>query len=46
MGLFGTAEGWGMGGWVQGIKAPLAKICHANPTMMKYDTVIPNLKNI
>ena len=41
MGLFGAAHGWGMGQ-----KAPLLKICHTYPTMMKLDTVIPYLKEI
>ena len=29
-----------------GKKAPLPKICHTYPTMMKLDTVIPHLKKI
>ena len=40
MGLFGAAHD-GRGG---GKKAPLSKICHTYPTLMKLDTVIPYLK--
>ena len=44
MGLFGAAHGWG------GKKAPLPKICHTYPTMMKLgnDYTLPteDLKNI
>ena len=40
MGFFGAAHGWG------GKKAPLPKICHTYPTMMKLGTVIPYLKKI
>ena len=43
MGVFGAAHGWGGGG---GKKAPLPKICHTYPTMMKLGTVIPYLKKI
>ena len=35
MGLFGAAHGWG------DKKSPFPKICHAYPTRMKLDTVIP-----
>ena len=37
MGIFGTAHGW---------EAPLPKICHTYPAMMKVGTVIPYLKKI
>ena len=37
MGIFGTAHGW---------EAPLPKICHIYPAMMKVGTVIPYLKKI
>ena len=41
MGFFGAAHGWG------GVfLPPLPKICHTYPTMMKLDTVIPDLKKI
>ena len=40
MGFFGTAYGWG------GKKAPLSKICHTYPTMMKPGIVIPYPKKI
>ena len=36
MGIFGAAHGW----------APLPKICHTYPTMMKLGRVIPYLKKI
>ena len=36
MGFFGAADGWG-----GGKKAPLPKICHTYPTMMKIVIVIP-----
>ena len=39
MGFFGAAHGRG-----GGQKAPLPKICHTFPTMMKLGTVIPYLK--
>ena len=42
MGIFGDAHGWGGGGK----KAPLPKIYHTYPTMMKLGTVIPYLKKI
>ena len=42
VGLFGVAHVW----WGRGKKAPLPKICHAYPTMMKLGTVIPLLKKI
>ena len=35
-----------MGEGEGGKKAPLAKICHTYPTMMKLDTVIPYVKKI
>ena len=39
MGLFRAAHGWG------GRKeAPLPKICHTYPTMMKFGIAIPYLK--
>ena len=41
MGIFGAAHEWG-----GGKKAPLPKICHVYPTMMKLGTVIPYLKKI
>ena len=41
MGFFGAARGWG-GGFL----APLPKIRHTNPTMMKFGTVIPYLRKI
>ena len=41
MGIFGAAHGW----WGDK-KAPLPKICHTYPTMMKLGTVIPYLKKI
>ena len=41
MGFFGDVHRWGL---VQ--KGPLSKICHAYPTMMKIDTVLPYLKKI
>ena len=37
MGLFGAAYGWGME--VGGKKAPVSKICHTYPAMMKLATV-------
>ena len=37
MGFFGAADGWEGGPK----NAPLPKICHTYPTMMKLDTVIP-----
>ena len=43
MGFFGAALGWGWGG---AKKAPLPKICHTYPTMMKLCTIIPYLKKI
>ena len=43
IGFFGAGHGWGGGG---GKKAPLPKICHTYPTMMKLGTVIPYLKKI
>ena len=42
IGLFGADHGLG-GGCT---KAPLPKICHTYPTMMKLSTVIPFLKGI
>ena len=44
MGFSGAAHGSGGGGW--GKKAPLPKICHTYPTMMKLDLVIPYPKKI
>ena len=41
MGIFGAGHGW-----EGGKKAPLPKICHTHPTMMKFSTVIPYLKRI
>ena len=41
MGFFGAAHGWG-----GGKKAPLHKICHTYPTMMKLGRVIPQPKEI
>ena len=43
MGIFGAAHRWGGRG---GQKAPLPKICHTYPTIMKFGTVIPYLKKI
>ena len=40
-GLFRGCHGWGRGN-----KAPLPKICHTYPTMMKLCTVIPYPKKI
>ena len=45
MDFFGAAQGWCVGAGV-GKKAPLHKICHTNPTMMKLSTIIPCLKKI
>ena len=42
MGIFGAAHGWRG----EAKKAPLLKICHTYPTMMKLGTVIPYLKKI
>ena len=42
MGIFGAAHGWERGAK----KAPLPKICHTYPTMMKLGTVIPYPKKI
>ena len=39
MGFFGAADGWG-GGFL----APVSKICHTHPAMMKLGTVIPYLR--
>ena len=44
MGFFGADHGWG--GTGRGKKAPLPKICHKYPKMMKRGTVIPYLKKI
>ena len=41
MGFFGAAHGWD-----GAQKAPLPKICHTYPAMMKLSTVIPYLKKI
>ena len=41
MGLFGAAHGWG-----GAKKAPLPKICHTYPIMMKLGILIPYLTNI
>ena len=41
MGLFGAAQRW-----EGSIKAPLAKICHIYPALMKLGTVTPYLKRI
>ena len=43
MGFFGAAHGWG---GRRGKMAPLPKICHTYPTVMKRGTVIPYLKKI
>ena len=40
MGLFEAAHGWGSQ------RAPLPKICHTCPTIMKPGTVIPYLRKI
>ena len=40
MGLFEAAHGWGSQ------RAPLPKICHTYPTIMKPGTVIPYLRKI
>ena len=40
MGFFGAARGWG------GKKAPLPKICHTYPTMMKLGKVLPYRKKM
>ena len=40
MGIFGAAHGWGSQ------KAPLPKICHTYPKMMKLGTVIPYLRKV
>ena len=40
MGIFGAAHGRGSK------RPPLPKICHTYPTMMKFGTVIPYLKEI
>ena len=42
MGFFGAAHGTEGGGQ----KAPLPKICHTFPTMMKLGTITPYLKKI
>ena len=42
MGFFGAAHGWGLGPR----RAPLPKICHTFPTVMKRGTVIPYPKKI
>ena len=42
MGILGAAHGWGGGAK----KAPLPKICHTYPTMIKLGKVIPDLKKI
>ena len=41
MGFFGATQGWG-----SAKKAPLSKICHSYPTMMKLGIVIPYPKKI
>ena len=41
MSLFGAAHGW-----ARCKKAPLSKICHTYPAIMKLGTVIPYLKKI
>ena len=47
MGFFGAAYRWGEGGGGEGVgKKTFRKICHAYPTMMKPNTVIPYLKKI
>ena len=43
MDLFGAAYGWGMG--VGGKKAPVSKICHTYPAMMKLATVTQKYMN-
>ena len=43
VGFFGAAHGWGRG---RAKKAPLPKICHTYPIMMKLGTVIPYPKKI
>ena len=40
MGIFEAAHGW------VGQERPLSKICHTYPTVMKFGTVIPYLKEI
>ena len=40
MGLFVAADGYGEQ------KGPLPEICHTNPTMIKFGTVIPYLMKI
>ena len=45
IGIFGVVHGLG-GGGVGGKKAPLSKISHTFPTMMKLGTVTPDLKKI
>ena len=40
MGLFGAANGW------EDKKAPIPKICHTYPAVIKLGTVIPYLKKI
>ena len=46
MSIFGAAHGCGMGGGGGGggKKAPLAKICHRYPAMIKLGTATPYLK--
>ena len=46
MGLYGDAQGWGVGGGRGQIGPHLAKICHTYPIMMKLSTLIPYLKKI
>ena len=43
MGFFGAAHGWG---GRRGKMAPLPKICHTYPTVMKRGTVIHNPRKI
>ena len=42
MGIFWAAHRWGGGAK----RPPLPNICHTYPTMMKFGTVIPNLRDI
>ena len=44
MDFFGAAHGWSGEGAAK--RAPLPKICHTYPTMMKLGTVIPYPKKI
>ena len=47
IGIFGAAHTWGgKGGEAKSPPRPLSKILHTYPTIMKFDTVIPYLKQI